>query len=685
MEREIMSRFIASRTRHAAVVAIAVTLLSLVFRSGSAPASASIDDLRNSPAGFAFPEFASVWQRADGPVASGQVTRSWLWGPAPGSTLDEPFAESSGGKRTVQYYDKARMELNEAEKDQSSPWRVTTGLLVNEMVTGRLQVGADRFEARAPANVFVAGDANALSNPTYADFAAAIASKAPDRTGAVIDDTMPRWDPALARNRQTYATYIPETGHNIAEVFWRYLSQQGQVSTAEGKLRTERLFDWVYLMGYPISEPYWATLTVDGKKHAGLVQLFQRRTLTYVADMPAGWQVQMGNVGQHYLEWRYGPSQARGINNPGQTAQNPTPTPPFPEGAFVTVEGSQFVYAGAPIKLKGTNYWLSNAPFSGTWASWDGPKVYEELKRAQALGVNVVRVGLPFDHGDTMDVVWDSDQEMRKVNIWIQRQMTQLLQIASTLGMKVIFTLFEWYDEQPRQGSREERPNIAYLEGVVLPFANDDRVLAWDLRNEPDHYDRWKDGDPDRVIEWLERMAANVRHLDKKHPITVGLGDYRNFWLKDKRGRSVLDFIDFVSLHCYDAHALPAQVEALRARSNKPLLVEEMGWPTSPGDMRPPEGARFDEATQNYFYTEMLDEARKLDVAGVVQWTLMDFVPRTTAEVANFEEHFGLYRLDGTPKPAAEIFRRGFTGRILPSQTKTYLPLDTADRPNLAP
>jgi hypothetical protein len=661
-------------------------LLSLVLRSGSVPVPAFANTSTNASAGgFAFPEFSAAWQRADGPVAVGQVARSWLWGPEPGSTVEEAFAESSKGRRTVQYYDKARMELNEAEQDASSPWRVTTGLLVNEMVTGQVQVGAATFETRTPAAIFVAGDANVPTNPTYADFVPAISSSAPDRTGAIIDDTMPRWDPALVRGNQTYATYIPQTGHNIADVFWRYLNEQGQVRATDGTLRSEQLFDWVYLLGYPISEPYWAKITIGGKPYAALLQLFQRRTLTYIADMPEGWQVQMGNVGQHYFEWRYGRSEESAGGNGKPGAAGATPTPVLPAGAFVTVEGDKFVYAGAPIKLKGTNYWLSDAPFSGTWASWNGPKVYEELKRAQALGVNVVRIGIPFDHGDTMDVVWDSDQEMREVSMWIQRQMTQVLQIASTLGMKVIFTLFEWYDEQPRQGSREERPNIAYLEGVVQPFANDDRVLAWDIRNEPDYYDRWQGGDPDRVIEWLDRMATNIRYLDQKHPITVGLGDYRNFWLTDKRGRSVLDFVDFVSLHCYDAHGLPAQVEALKARTNKPVLVEEMGWPTSPGDQKAPEGALYDEATQDYFYTEMLDEAKRLDVAGVVQWTLIDFIPRSTAKVANFEEHFGLFRLDGTAKPASEVFKTGYTARILPSITKTYLPLDTADHPNLNP
>jgi hypothetical protein len=372
-----MSRSALSRMQRVTVLTVAVMLLSLVLRSGSVPAAASPDTIANAPARFAFPEFGATWQRADGPVAAGQVARSWLWGPGPGSAVDEPFAESPGGARTVQYYDKARMELNTAEKDLASPWRVTTGLLVNEMVTGRVQVGAARFESRAPANIYVAGDANVPTNPTYADFAPAIAGEAPDRTGALIDDTMPRWDPALAREPHTYSTYVPETGHNIADVFWSYLNQQGQVSTKDGTLRTELLFDWVYLMGYPISEPYWAKITVDGKSHPALVQLFQRRTLTYIAEMPAGWQVQMGNVGQHYHEWRYSRQGGTASDGGQQAGASVAPTAVLPEGAFVTVEGHQFVYAGAPIKLKGTNYWLSDAPFSGTWASWNGVRGIE--------------------------------------------------------------------------------------------------------------------------------------------------------------------------------------------------------------------------------------------------------------------------------------------------------------------
>jgi DNA-binding beta-propeller fold protein YncE len=37
-----------------------------------------------------------------------------------------------------------------------------------------------------------------------------------------------------------------------------------------------------------------------------LMQCFERRCLTYTPDNPEGWQVEAGNVGQHYYQWRYG-------------------------------------------------------------------------------------------------------------------------------------------------------------------------------------------------------------------------------------------------------------------------------------------------------------------------------------------------------------------------------------------
>jgi hypothetical protein len=72
-----------------------------------------------------------------------------------------------------------------------------------------------------------------------------------------------------------------------------------------GTYSTGAFLDWVADLGYPITEPYWTNVKIGGAPKQVLVQAFQRRVLTYVADNPPGWQVEMGNVGRHYYDWRY--------------------------------------------------------------------------------------------------------------------------------------------------------------------------------------------------------------------------------------------------------------------------------------------------------------------------------------------------------------------------------------------
>jgi hypothetical protein len=59
-------------------------------------------------------------------------------------------------------------------------------------------------------------------------------------------------------------------------------------------------------VGLPLTEPYWIRTNVAGVPNWVLVQAFERRVLTYTPDNPAGWQVEMGNVGRAYYTWRYG-------------------------------------------------------------------------------------------------------------------------------------------------------------------------------------------------------------------------------------------------------------------------------------------------------------------------------------------------------------------------------------------
>ncbi len=259
--------------------------------------------------GFVHPSFERVWARADRPIAEQRTARSWLWGPGSLMARAENYAEAGSGLRQVEYFDKARMEINQPNGDRNSPWYVTTGLLVVELVSGQMQVGNTAFVPRGPANVTVASDPNDSNAPTYASFGEVTGAPAADRTGAVVMETINRVGrvgtysgPQRSETRLSY--FARETGHNIPEVFWEFLNTRGTVYDG-ARYRTDTLVDWVFTLGYPISEPYWTRAKVGGVDRDVLVQLFQRRVLTYTPDNSAGWQVEMGNVGRHYYTWRY--------------------------------------------------------------------------------------------------------------------------------------------------------------------------------------------------------------------------------------------------------------------------------------------------------------------------------------------------------------------------------------------
>ena len=83
------------------------------------------------------------------------------------------------------------------------------------------------------------------------------------------------------------------------------MNQTGSVEES-GAIRSGQVFAWLPTMGFPIAEPYWTRAVVGGVERDVLVQLFQRRVLSYTPGNPRGFEVEMGNVGQHYYAWRYG-------------------------------------------------------------------------------------------------------------------------------------------------------------------------------------------------------------------------------------------------------------------------------------------------------------------------------------------------------------------------------------------
>ncbi len=252
-----------------------------------------------------------TWYRTDGPINDGVVSRTWLWGVEdPLAYAYEPYVQTEHGMRLVYYYDKSRMEITQPLGDRNAPWYVTNGLLVKELITGEMQVGDGEFETRTPANVNVAGDPDDPDSPTYASFGGVL-DVPPLDEGQVITQTINQdgttgSNPAYADYGVT-ARYLDATlNHRVASVFWDYLGTTGIVYDDAGLQQIEPLFSpTFYATGLPITEAYWSTVNVGGTPMDVLIQCFERRCMTYTPTNPEGWQVEMGNVGQHYWRWRH--------------------------------------------------------------------------------------------------------------------------------------------------------------------------------------------------------------------------------------------------------------------------------------------------------------------------------------------------------------------------------------------
>ncbi len=256
------------------------------------------------------PAFQRVWNRQDLAVQQQVSGRSWTWGPEPiTNVLRESYAQSPEGMRAVQYFDKSRMEVTNPAADQNTEWYVTNGLLPIELMTGRMQMGDSQFEFRGPARVSAIGDPDNF--PTYADLLPLYQSPGqvnPNDLGKPATGLLNPDGSVTAFNDydDDPATVLVEgaNGHGVAQAFINFQNQTGLVYE-NGQYVNGQVYNPLFVFGLPISGAFWVKTSVGGDEQAVLFQIFERRVLTYNPNNPAAFRVEMGNVGQHYHQWRY--------------------------------------------------------------------------------------------------------------------------------------------------------------------------------------------------------------------------------------------------------------------------------------------------------------------------------------------------------------------------------------------
>jgi hypothetical protein len=329
-----------------------------------------------------------------------------------------------------------------------------------------------------------------------------------------------------------------------------------------------------------------------------------------------------------------------------QTALAATPS-------FIKIEGSHFTLNGQKVLIKGSNYYQRNAPWAEMWKQWYGVQVAEEVAMGrEKLGVNTLRVMIPYG----VPLEWN-DPKTGAVNPEYFEDLHQMVDIAGRNNMRILFTLFDFYSGFDPAGSPEEAVNRLYIDTIVGAFKNDDRVLGWDVHNEPDNYGPWKQGKQALVTDWLERTIAYIKQVDPNHPVTIGMGNYALWTYRTPSGKQLHELVDFISLHAYEAPNMFKHVQELKQLSSKPILVEETGWPTGPtysSHYHP----TYTENDQLLFYERLIDVVKQADLAGAIQWQMLDFVAGRRLRATDITDYMGLIRRDNTLKPAGEVYAR---------------------------
>src|SRR5271165_2081499 len=227
--------------------------------------------------------------------------------------------------------------------------------------------------------------------------------------------------------------------------------------------------------------------------------------------------------------------------------------------------------------------------------TFDPATIDKELGLAEGMGMNTMRV---FLH----DLVWQQDAAGFK------KRIDQFLTIAAKHHIRPLFVIFDsCWDPKPKLGRQHppvpgvhnsgwvqspgaaalknpaQEPRLrAYVEGVIGAFANDDRILAWDLWNEPSNDNQGSYGKHElknkkaRVEALLPQVFAWARSAHPSQPLTTGLWDIDMKSEKlTKLQQFQFDNSDVISFHNYGwPEEFQREVDYL-SKFHRPLICTE--------------------------------------------------------------------------------------------------------------
>jgi endo-1,4-beta-mannosidase len=336
------------------------------------------------------------------------------------------------------------------------------------------------------------------------------------------------------------------------------------------------------------------------------------------------------------------------------------------------------------------------------WADFDRSEVAADFARIAAGGLDSVRLFL----------TWEDFQPTRhEVDRQMLDRLVTVADLAGRAGLAIVPTLFtghmsgvNWVPDWALGGSQRDprfrvvsggrvsgaglrnwyadeeigRAQVLLAGEAAAALAGHEALWAWDLGNENSNCVV----PPSRssAQRWLERITTAIRAADQTALVTVGL--HMEDLEDDRRlgPREASEACDLLSMHGYpiyakwadgptDEHLLPFLAHITRwLGKGREVLFSEFGLPTYSGGDGSGERAReqspsllVEEEAAATYTERALTTLRGAACVGAMVWCYTDYDQAIWAkpplDMAGHERSFGLWRADGSPKPAVAAVR----------------------------
>lgn len=300
-------------------------------------------------------------------------------------------------------------------------------------------------------------------------------------------------------------------------------------------------------------------------------------------------------------------------------------------------------------------------------ASFDTATINRELGWASQIGMNTMRVYLH-------DLLYEQD------SVGFFNRVDVFLDIAKKHNIKPMLVLFDsCWDPFPKLGmQRAPKPGVhnsgwvqspglealkdstqyprlaRYVKGTVAHFANDERVLAWDIWNEPENPNTSAYGKVelankvDYVLPLLKKSFEMARAANPSQPLTAGVwaGDWTTPQTLKPIETLMIEESDVVSFHNYEsAEKFEDCIKKLQ-QYDRPIICTEY---MSRGN--------------GSFFEGSLPIAKKYNV-GAINWGLVDGKSQTKYPWDSWKKTYtkepdlwfhDIFRKDGTAYRQAEV------------------------------